>query len=65
MLSSWGRARVGRREGSHLEDVRIEIRGNQIREGSNVTDSSHEAIENQTNLVGFHSSFAIETTTTE
>ncbi|XVE83939.1 hypothetical protein DITRI_Ditri16bG0129200 [Diplodiscus trichospermus] len=33
---------------SHLEDVRIEIRGNQIREGSNVNENGHESRENQT-----------------
>ncbi|XVF16447.1 hypothetical protein REPUB_Repub10bG0031500 [Reevesia pubescens] len=53
------------REGNHLDDVRIEVGDNQISEGSTVTDhSGHESRENQTNLVGIHSCFTIETTTT-
>ncbi|XVF14122.1 hypothetical protein REPUB_Repub09cG0030100 [Reevesia pubescens] len=48
---------------SHLDDVSIEVRDNQIREASNVIDNGNGATENQTNLVGIHSSFAIETTT--
>ncbi|KAK6280592.1 PREDICTED: probable E3 ubiquitin-protein ligase ATL44 [Theobroma cacao] len=53
------------REGrdNQTNDARIEVRDNQMREGSNVTDSGDESRENQTNLVGTHLSFALETTT--
>ncbi|KAK6267376.1 hypothetical protein QUC31_018213 [Theobroma cacao] len=53
------------REGrdNQTNDARIEVRDNQMREGSNVTDSGAESRENQTNLVGTHLSFALETTT--
>ncbi|WRX21004.1 hypothetical protein QQP08_013491 [Theobroma cacao] len=53
------------REGrdNQTNDARIEVRDNQMREGSNVTDRGDESRENQTNLVGTHLSFALETTT--